>query len=425
MLLPAETGELVVEPDPPPWTSGSITVRWRTSGGRAALLFVSRDGGARNLVACATTGSMEIDWIARHSTYEFLLCSCAPDQSLLKRVVIQREAIPWDKLLQEISREDLVDHEHEPAAAFAGRLLARHFIPGPKYADHFRRLQAEGIHATPVHFYQPIPDTRTIPESNWSKRPLLGLDMNVTAQLRLLTKIFPRYRPEYRLIPRRAKDKSDGYFIENGRFEGLDGLTTYCMVRHFKPRRIFEIGGGYSSLILAQAGLKNAVTSLITVEPYPDDRLRRGFAGLTQLYEQEVQSLSPEFFDQLEANDILFIDSSHVVKVGGDVNYLFLEILPRLAPGVLVHVHDINYPSDYPREWVMDELRFWTEQYLLQAFLAFNSEFQTLLCNSYLATYHATEVRHTFSKLTNLKGGSFWMRRKKRPFRQLWRRVFG
>ena len=121
-----------------------------------------------------------------------------------------------------------------------------------------------------------------------------------------------------------------------------------------------------------------------------------------------------EFFKQLQSGDILFIDSSHTVKIGGDVNYLFLEVLPRLNPGVIVHIHDILFPYDYRRDWVMDELRFWGEQYLLQSFLAFNSEFDVLFCNSYLADRYLEDFKATFPKSPWWGGGSFWMRRKQR-----------
>jgi hypothetical protein len=100
------------------------------------------------------------------------------------------------------------------------------------------------------------------------------------------------------------------------------------------------------------------------------------------------------------------------VKIGSDVNYLFLEVLPRLNPGVIVHVHDIFLPFEYRRDWVLDEFRFWTEQYLLQAFLTFNSEFEVLLANYYLSRYHEEHLRAAFPDLPRWIGGSFWMRRK-------------
>jgi hypothetical protein len=183
------------------------------------------------------------------------------------------------------------------------------------------------------------------------------------------------------------------------------------MVRHFQPRLIIEVGSGFSSLLLGQAAAKNKSSQLICIEPFPREFLRNGFIGLQSLIDKKVQDVDLEFFSQLESGDILFIDSSHTVKIGGDVNYLFLEVLPRLKPGVIVHVHDIFLPFDYPRAWVLDEFRFWTEQYLLQAFLTFNSEFEVLLANGYLHYYHRSDLKTAYPSLTSWGGGSFWMRR--------------
>ena len=196
-------------------------------------------------------------------------------------------------------------------------------------------------------------------------------------------------------------------------FGGTDALVAYCMIRHFQPRLIIEVGSGYSSLLIAEAAAKTNACSLICVEPFPSDFLSKGFPCLKALLAKKVEEIELDFFSQLEAGDILFIDSSHTVKIGGDVNYLFLEVLPRLKPGVIVHVHDIFLPFEYRRDWVMDEFRFWTEQYLLQAFLTFNSEFEVLMANSYLSYYHKEDLKATFPSLPSLGGGSFWMRRKR------------
>ncbi len=133
---------------------------------------------------------------------------------------------------------------------------------------------------------------------------------------------------------------------------------------------------------------------------------------MRSLIQKKVEDVELEFFSQLQSGDILFIDSSHTVKIGGDVNYLFLEVLPRLRPGVIVHVHDIFFPFDYRRDWVLDEFRFWTEQYMLRAFLAFNSDFEVLLCNNYLAYRYLDHFKATFPSSPWWGGGSFWMRRK-------------
>ena len=138
----------------------------------------------------------------------------------------------------------------------------------------------------------------------------------------------------------------------------------------------------------------------------------QGISGLAIINQKKIQEIDLEFFSQLGSGDVLFIDSSHTVKIGSDVNYLFLEVLPRLRPGVIVHVHDIFMPFEYRRDWVLDEFRFWTEQYILQAFLTFNSEFDVLLANSYLNHYHQQELKAAFPGLSSWACGSFWMQRK-------------
>ena len=184
------------------------------------------------------------------------------------------------------------------------------------------------------------------------------------------------------------------------------------MVRHFQSRFIIEVGSGFSSLVLGAAAAENDSAGIISIEPFPREFLRKGFPGLRSLIEKKVQDIDLNFFSQLESGDILFIDSSHTVKIGGDVNYLFLEVLPRLKPGVIVHVHDIFLPFDYRRDWVLDEFRFWTEQYLLQAFMMFNSEFEVVMANSYLNHYHQEDLKAAFPDLPSWEGGSFWLRRK-------------
>jgi hypothetical protein len=186
-------------------------------------------------------------------------------------------------------------------------------------------------------------------------------------------------------------------------------------VRHFKPRLIIEVGSGFSTRLSAQAALRNGRTEVIAIEPFPDQVLKAGFPGLTSLVPRRVQEVGLDTFRQLSSGDILFLDSSHVVHCGSDVNYLLLELLPQLRPGVIVHFHDIFLPDEYPREWVKQEFRFWNEQYLVQAFLLFNREFEVLLANNYLAHHYRPQMQATFPGAPWLGGGSFWMRRKLHP----------
>ena len=313
------------------------------------------------------------------------------------------------ELTREVSRGNVDPFE---LSQFIAKVMA-HCLHSAKFSEIFRLWERHGFHVTPVNFYQPIPDTRSLPETLWNRlSELHGIDMNDAMQLDLLRNQFPRFRREYEQFPAEQTGEPGRFHCNNDLFGGTDALVTYCMIRHFRPRLIIEVGSGFSSLIAAEAIAKNKNSALICIEPFPQDFLRQGFPGLRSLIEKKVEEIDLEFFSQLSCGDILFIDSSHTVRIGGDVNYLFLEVLPRLKPGVIVHVHDIFFPFDYRRDWVMDELRFWSEQYLLQAFLSFNSEFEVLIANHYLAHYYLEDFKRTFLHSPWWGGGSFWMRRK-------------
>jgi predicted O-methyltransferase YrrM len=193
------------------------------------------------------------------------------------------------------------------------------------------------------------------------------------------------------------------------------------MIRHFKPKRIIEIGSGYSTRLSAQAILKNREINasyeceLTAIEPYPSEVLRTGFPGLSRLITDEVQSVSLAEFEKLEEKDILFIDSSHVLCIGSDVQYEILDILPRLKKGVIVHFHDIFFPLEYHQEWVLKEMRFWSEQYLLQAFLMFNDSFKVLWTGAYMILNHPDIVANFVGSCVEnpYASGSFWMQKKK------------
>jgi hypothetical protein len=190
------------------------------------------------------------------------------------------------------------------------------------------------------------------------------------------------------------------------------------MIRYFRPGIVFEIGSGNSTYLAAQAILKNKDETshdcaLIACEPYPNKVLRRGVPGLTSLRITPVQQVPLSEFTLLQENDILFIDSSHVLKIGSDVQYEYLEVLPRLNRGVLVHVHDIFLPAEYPKAAVRKQLCFWTEQYLLQAFLAFNDAFEIVWAASYMHFKYPERLEEAFSsyKRGETWPGSFWMRK--------------
>ncbi|MEA3254644.1 MAG: class I SAM-dependent methyltransferase [Candidatus Altiarchaeota archaeon] len=280
--------------------------------------------------------------------------------------------------------------------------------------------QRIGFHITRNHFYEPVPDTRTLKDDLWQKQSeLIGIDMNEEGQINLLSKFSSKFKEEYESFPRNKTSVPYQYYVNNGAFESVDGEILHCMIRCFKPRKIFEIGSGNSTYLSAQAVLKNREDDgheceLISIEPYPNDVLKAGFPGLSKLMTNKIQDIPLSKFNELKENDILFIDSSHVLKTGGDIQYEYLEILPRLNKGVIIHVHDIFLPAEYHKKWVLQDYRFYTEQYLLHAFLTFNSVFEVLLGGSYMHLKHPEKLEATFSsyKREERWPGSFWMRKK-------------
>lgn len=280
--------------------------------------------------------------------------------------------------------------------------------------------QSLGVHITPNHFYGPIADTRTLKDDFWLKHSeLIGIDINEKKQLELLSLFVSKFQNEYNRFPKIKTSKPYEYYINNGWFESIDGEILYCMIRHYKPRKIFEIGSGNSTLLSAQAILKNKEENdgyeceLVAIEPYPNDILKAGFPGLFKLIPQKVQYIPLSEFKKLTENDILFIDSNHVLKIGSDVQYEYLDILPRLNKGVIIHIHDIFLPSEYPKKWILNDYKFWTEQYLLQAFLAFNDSFEVLWACSYMHLKYPNKLEKAFSsyKKDERWPGSFWMKK--------------
>ncbi len=269
---------------------------------------------------------------------------------------------------------------------------------------------------TPVshHYYQPVLDVHDLPDGLWNaKDPLYGINFNKNNQIALLKQF--HYQEELRLIPFERSTNSLDFYHMNKSFESADAEMLYNMVRHYKARRVIEIGSGYSTRMMKLALDKNRNEGYssrhLCIEPYEMPWLEQ--LGVDEVIRKKVEDVDPQFFDELEAGDILFIDSSHVLRTAGDVFVEYLHILPNLKPGVLVHIHDIFLPYEYPRQWLVEERRFWTEQYLLQAFLVCNREFEILSAVHWLAREHKellAEVCPAYDKLGGAPG-SFWIRR--------------
>ena len=279
----------------------------------------------------------------------------------------------------------------------------------------FPFFQRIGLTVIPNHYYHPVPDVARLPPDIWTRASeMVGVDMNLEAQKALAHEFATRYRTEYEALPRSPQPDRYQYYLNNSGFCPVDATVLYSMVRHFKPRRFIEIGSGFSTRLTAQAlrvnrELDGVESTLTAIEPYPEEQLYH-FPGMSKLIVEPVQKVPLSEFATLGENDILFIDSSHVVKMGSDVQYEFLEILPRLNPGVVVHVHDIYVPFDYSRRCTLDWGLFWNEQYFLHAFLCFNDRFRVLWSSSYMKHWAQETLDEAFPLYSREhEPVSFWM----------------
>lgn len=273
----------------------------------------------------------------------------------------------------------------------------------------------------PGHFYSPVVDPAEVARRQgqiWPAEPQVrGIDFDDEGHRRILTEVFPRYLGEYdypNLAPQDETRAHPGFYSRNPAFGWLDSRALFVLLRHWRPRRLIEVGSGFSTLLIADVNARflDGSLNLTAIEPYPMEFLRSGVDGLARLVEEPVQNVPLEEFERLAAGDVLFIDSSHVAKTGSDVNFLFFEVLPRLTPGVRIHVHDIFLPHDYPRDWVSNENRSWNEQYLLRALLMYSDTFRVVFGSSYAAHHMPDLVARALPEGRAMSGGSLWMERR-------------
>jgi hypothetical protein len=268
------------------------------------------------------------------------------------------------------------------------------------------------------HFYSPIVDVKDVSQRYcelWPSNPVAaGIDFNDESHRTILTTVFARYMPEFDYPELLDETAQPGRFYnQNTQFSWLDPRLLFVLMRWWQPKRIIEVGSGFSSLLVADVNRRwfDGRIDFTCIEPFPRAFLTTRIAGISRLIQQPVQQVPLTEFEALEAGDILFIDSSHVSKTGSDVNFLFLQVLPRLKQGVHIHIHDIFLPEDYPPEWVIDERRSWSEQYLLQALLIFSSGFRVDFGSTYAFNAFAALVGEALA-LPNKEafgGGSFWI----------------
>jgi predicted O-methyltransferase YrrM len=269
------------------------------------------------------------------------------------------------------------------------------------------------------HYYSPIPDSRKLAEEParsrvWPRAPRAtpGIDWRGDEQVALVREFAEQSQLEFPDQP--TGDRRD-YHAGNEMFSRLDAWMLQGILRRFSPRRMIEVGCGWSSLVTARINREylGGELNFTCIEPHPPEFLTGGVDGITRLIVSPVEELPVDTFLELGQGDVLFIDSSHTVKTGGDAVYLYGEVLPRLAPGVVVHIHDIFLPWDYPPDWVFSG-RAWNEQYLVRAFLAFNSAFQILLGVGWMSHFRPDVLAASIPGYPDRHrdgGGSLWIQR--------------
>jgi hypothetical protein len=270
----------------------------------------------------------------------------------------------------------------------------------------------------PGHFYSPVPDLDELQEIEEEtiggpSIEIPGMDLDDQEQLELLK----RFSAFYREMPFQAKKKEGlRYYFENPAYSYSDAIMLHCMIRHLKPKRIIEVGSGFSSCMILDTNdlFFSGSISTTFIEPYPEllmSLLRDTDAERVSTIPSRLQDVDLSEFDVLEENDILFIDSTHVSKIDSDVNRIFFEVLPRLSSGVHVHFHDIFFPFEYPKEWLL-EGRAWNEAYILKAFLQYNQAFSPVLMNTYMTEFHESFFRENMPLCLKNTGASIWLKRK-------------
>jgi predicted O-methyltransferase YrrM len=265
----------------------------------------------------------------------------------------------------------------------------------------------------PGGYHSPIPSIDEIKGYNFDcplPDALPGIDMNADEQLNLLFS----FELFYKELPfPEEKSEELRYYYKNTFYCYSDAILLYCMIRHLKPKKIIEVGSGFSSSVTLDTNEKFMGNSIncTFIEPYPErlQSLLRNDDNVT-IHKKRLQEIPIELFGELNENDILFIDSTHVTKFNSDVNYVFHKILPVLSNGVYIHFHDVFYPFEYPRKWLLDGWA-WNEQYMLRAFLEYNNDFKIVLFNTYLENKYKQDIKNRFPLLYKNTGGSIWIKK--------------
>jgi len=272
-------------------------------------------------------------------------------------------------------------------------------------------------YAPPGHYYSCIPDMKQVMARaevlfRRDVKACPGVDLREAEQLQLLERMAGYYHEQPF-----GEDRTSGsrYYYPNGFFGIGDAIVLYALFRHFGPKRVIEIGSGFSSAAMLDTSERflGGSVAFTFIEPYPDrllDLLRPEDRATQTIVRRPVQEVSLDVFRALESGDVLFIDSSHVLKIGSDVQHIIFNVLPALNPGVLIHFHDVHWPFEYRRETVLKG-KTWNEAYAVRAFLQFNHNYEILYFSPFMAEFHADLVRAALPLAVEDPGVSLWIRR--------------
>jgi hypothetical protein len=302
-------------------------------------------------------------------------------------------------------------------AGLAGFELVRRGKTEPFSTPEYDVAPRGGFDIVRRDYYSPIPDLSRAPEDVWTRRSALrGLNLSTDSAMEFVERELGPAISELD-IPMQDPGVVGEFFLANQGFGTVDAELLYAMIRAMQPRRVLELGSGYSTLLINMACRRNAADGVDTAhevfDPYPRPHILGDEpAPPSKLTAISATDVPLDLFAGLERGDILFVDTTHTVKLNSDVNFVVLDVLPVLKPGVLVHFHDVFLPWEYPRQWLSEMHWYWTEQYLLQAFLEYNRSFEVLVPAHALAREHPERLAAVIPSFSPPAApGSMWMRR--------------
>jgi predicted O-methyltransferase YrrM len=328
-------------------------------------------------------------------------------KSAIKRLPIIKELAFKYANLRQRYQETTLEHsklqqEYEKAIPGSGSLTQQY---------------QKGEFVPPGHFYSAIPSLEEV-DRDKSKifgnipRIIPAVELHESRQLELL-KSFIDYYQSMPFTPHKTEGLR--YYFENPAYSYSDAIFLHCMLRHVKPKKIIEIGSGFSSCVTLDTDelFLGGSLEVTFIEPYPDllrSLIKAEDNNKIKIIPKRLQDVELCEFEALKENDVLFIDSTHVSKINSDVNRIFFEILPILSPGVYIHFHDVFFPFEYPMSWVY-EGRAWNEIYMLRAFLQNNSKFKVVLMNTFMEHFYKPFFQEKMPLCLKNPGGSIWIRK--------------